>query len=90
MGFRVDGQALQLFAVTPSSVSLFRMQAQTPIAQTLDHIGSETASVAMSDHSVSTHIVCVLVLLCSMFVHCAWIVIFLIIIFGSGTDHWSA
>lgn len=62
MGFRVDGQALQLFAVTPSSVSLFRMQAQTPIAQTLDHIGSETASVAMSDRSVSTHIVCVLVL----------------------------
>ncbi|KAL8031083.1 hypothetical protein ABFX02_13G002900 [Erythranthe guttata] len=49
LGFRVDGQAFQLFAVTSSSVSLFNLHAQTPTGQTLDHIGSETASVAMSD-----------------------------------------
>lgn len=52
IGFRVDGQAFQLFAVTSSSVSLFRMQAQTPTAQTLDYIGSEAGSVAMTDRSV--------------------------------------
>ncbi|GER54061.1 vacuolar protein sorting 11 [Striga asiatica] len=50
LGFRVDGSVFQLFAVTPSSVSLFNLQSQTQSAQTLDHIGSETASVAMSDH----------------------------------------
>ncbi|KAL8477946.1 hypothetical protein ACS0TY_030013 [Phlomoides rotata] len=49
LGFRVDGQAFQLFAVAPNSVSLFNLQSQTPTAQTLDHIGSETASVAMND-----------------------------------------
>ncbi|KAK6155310.1 hypothetical protein DH2020_009558 [Rehmannia glutinosa] len=49
LGFRVDGPTFQLFAVTPSSVSLFNLQTQTPTGQTLDHIGSETASVAMSD-----------------------------------------
>lgn len=52
LGFRVDGQALQLFAVTSSSVSLFNLHTQTPTGQTLDQIGSETHSVAMSDRSV--------------------------------------
>ncbi|KAL0445249.1 UNVERIFIED_CONTAM: Vacuolar protein-sorting-associated protein 11 [Sesamum latifolium] len=54
LGFQVDGQAFQLFAVTPSSVSLFNLQTQTPIGKILDEIGSETASVAMSDRSVGT------------------------------------
>ncbi|XP_051151972.1 vacuolar protein-sorting-associated protein 11 homolog [Andrographis paniculata] len=51
LGFRVDGQGFQLFSVTPSSVSLFDLRSQIPKRQTLDEIGSETASVAMSDHS---------------------------------------
>ncbi|XP_011100628.1 vacuolar protein-sorting-associated protein 11 homolog [Sesamum indicum] len=51
LGFQVDGQAFQLFAVTPSSVSLFNLQTQTPTGKILDEIGSETASVAMSDRS---------------------------------------
>ncbi|KAG6406954.1 hypothetical protein SASPL_129933 [Salvia splendens] len=51
IGFRVDGQAFQLFAVTPSTVSLFKVEAQTPTAQTLDYIGSEAGSVAMTDRS---------------------------------------
>ncbi|KAM1010377.1 hypothetical protein FF1_045722 [Malus domestica] len=51
LGFRVDGQALQLFAVTPSSVSLFILQNQPSNTrrQTLDQIGSNMNSVAMSD-----------------------------------------
>lgn len=49
LGFRVDGQALQLFAVTPTSVSLFSLQSQPPKRQTLDQIGSVVNSVAMSD-----------------------------------------
>ncbi|KAM1010374.1 hypothetical protein EV1_045360 [Malus domestica] len=54
LGFRVDGQAHQLFAVTPSSVSLFILQNQTSNTrrQTLDQIGSNINSVAMSDRSV--------------------------------------
>lgn len=52
LGFRVDGQALQLFAVTPSSVSLFILQNKTSRGQTLDQIGSNANSVAMSDRSV--------------------------------------
>lgn len=52
LGFRVDGQALQLFAVTPASVSLFNLQDQPPRRQTLDQIGSTVNSVAMSDRSV--------------------------------------
>ncbi|PON88485.1 Vacuolar protein sorting-associated protein [Trema orientale] len=48
LGFRVDGQALQLFAVTPRSVSLFSLQSQPPKRQTLDQIGS-VINVAMSD-----------------------------------------
>ncbi|XP_073283339.1 vacuolar protein-sorting-associated protein 11 homolog [Primulina huaijiensis] len=51
LGFRVDGQAFQLFAVTPSSVSLFNLQNQPPNRQTLDHIGSSTIGVALSDRS---------------------------------------
>lgn len=52
LGFRVDGQALQLFAVTPTSVNLFSLQSQPPKRQTLDEIGSVVNSVAMSDRSV--------------------------------------
>lgn len=51
LGFRVDGQAFQLFAVTPNSVSLFNLQTQSHRGQTLDQIGSTASSVAMSDHS---------------------------------------
>lgn len=51
LGFRVDGQVLQLFAVTPNTVNLFNMHAQTPTRQTLDQIGSSVTSVAMSDRA---------------------------------------
>ncbi|KAJ7964711.1 vacuolar protein sorting 11 [Quillaja saponaria] len=51
LGFRVDGQSLQLFAVTPSSVSLFSLHDQPPKRQTLDQIGSSANSVTMSDRS---------------------------------------
>lgn len=54
LGFRMDGQALLLFAVTPDSVNLFSMQAQPPRLQTLDHIGGSVNTVTMSDRSVST------------------------------------
>ncbi|KAJ9551538.1 hypothetical protein OSB04_015583 [Centaurea solstitialis] len=49
MGFRVDGKAFQLFAVTPGSVSLFNLQTQPASRQTLDQIGSNVNSVAMND-----------------------------------------
>ncbi|MFS7921846.1 putative transcription factor C2H2 family [Helianthus anomalus] len=49
MGFRVDGKAFQLFAVTPTSVSLFNLQTQPASRQTLDQIGSNANSVAMND-----------------------------------------
>lgn len=49
MGFRVDGQATQLFAVTPSSVSLFSLQAEPYSWNTLDQIGCNANGVAMSD-----------------------------------------
>jgi len=52
LGFRVDGQSLQLFAVTLSSVSLFSLHDQPPRRQTLDQIGSGVNSVTMSDRSV--------------------------------------
>lgn len=52
LGFRVDGQAFQLFAVTPISVSLFDLKTQPPRGQTLDQIGSSASSVAMTDRSV--------------------------------------
>ncbi|XP_025015789.1 vacuolar protein-sorting-associated protein 11 homolog isoform X2 [Ricinus communis] len=51
LGFRVDGQALQLFAVSPNSVSLFSLQSQPPRRQLLDQIGCNVNSVAMSDRS---------------------------------------
>ncbi|KAI3755662.1 hypothetical protein L1987_55467 [Smallanthus sonchifolius] len=49
MGFRVDGKTFQLFAVTPTSVSLFNLQTQPASRQTLDQIGSNANSVAMND-----------------------------------------
>ncbi|KAL5701144.1 Vacuolar protein sorting-associated protein 11 [Ranunculus cassubicifolius] len=49
LGFRVDGEALQLFAVTPNSVSLFSLQDQPPRRQTLDQIGCGFNNVTMSD-----------------------------------------
>jgi len=52
LGFKVDGQSLQLFAVTPSSVSLFSLHNQPPRRQTLDQIGCGVNSVAMSERSV--------------------------------------
>lgn len=52
LGFRVDGQALQLFAVTPSSLSLFSLHNQPPRRQMLDQIGCDVNSVTMSDRSV--------------------------------------
>lgn len=48
--FRPEGRALQLFAVTPTSVSLFTMHDQPPKRQTLDQIGCDVNAVAMSDH----------------------------------------
>ncbi|XP_010412524.1 PREDICTED: vacuolar protein-sorting-associated protein 11 homolog isoform X2 [Camelina sativa] len=51
LGFRMDGQALLLFAVTPDSVNLFSMLAQPPKLQTLDHIGGSVNTVTMSDRS---------------------------------------
>ncbi|KAL5977230.1 Vacuolar protein sorting-associated protein 11 [Asimina triloba] len=50
LGFRVDGQSLQLFAVTPTSVTLFNLQDQPPRRQTLDQIGCDVNSVTMRDH----------------------------------------
>lgn len=49
MGFRVDGQATQLFAVSPVSVSLFSLQTEPYIQHTLDQIGCKKNGVAMSD-----------------------------------------
>ncbi|XP_021845729.1 vacuolar protein-sorting-associated protein 11 homolog [Spinacia oleracea] len=51
LGFRSDGPDILLFAVTPSSVSLFNLQYQPAKRQTLDQIGCDTKSVAMSDRS---------------------------------------
>lgn len=53
LGFRVEGQAHQLFAITPSSITLFSLHHQPPRRQTLDQIGCETNAVAMSDRMVS-------------------------------------
>ena len=52
LGFRVDGQSLQLFAVTPNSVSLFSLQSQPHRRQLLDQIGCNVNAVAMTDRSV--------------------------------------
>lgn len=51
MGFRVDGQATQLFAVTPTSVSLFSLQTEPYSRNTLDQIGCNSNAVAMTDRS---------------------------------------
>ncbi|ONK75987.1 uncharacterized protein A4U43_C03F22650 [Asparagus officinalis] len=50
LGYRVEGKALQLFAVCPTSVSLFNLHEQPPKRQTLDQIGCNLNAVAMSDH----------------------------------------
>lgn len=52
LGFRVEGQAHQLFAVTPGSITLFSLHVQPPKRQTLDQIGCQTNAVAMSDRMV--------------------------------------
>lgn len=49
LAFRVDGQALHLFAVTHTSLSLFSLQTQPTSHQTLDQIGCNVCSVVMSD-----------------------------------------
>ncbi|KAJ0982171.1 hypothetical protein J5N97_010426 [Dioscorea zingiberensis] len=49
LGFRVEGRALQLFAVSPTSVSLFNLHDQPPRRQTLDQIGCDSNAVTMSD-----------------------------------------
>ncbi|KAD4179043.1 hypothetical protein E3N88_27634 [Mikania micrantha] len=46
---RIKRFMLQLFAVTPTSVSLFNLQTQPASRQTLDQIGSDANSVAMND-----------------------------------------
>ncbi|XAR68173.1 hypothetical protein NMG60_11003211 [Bertholletia excelsa] len=51
MGFRLDGQATQLFAVTPTSVSLFSLHSEPYSRHTLDQIGCAANSVSMSDRS---------------------------------------
>lgn len=53
LAFRVDGQVLQLFVVTPSSVNLFDMHKQPPVKHVLDSIGAESQCVTMSDNQVS-------------------------------------
>jgi len=58
LGFRVEGQAHQLFAVTPSSVTLFNLHVQPPRRQTLDQIGCQTNAVAMSDRMVRMDYTC--------------------------------
>ncbi|URD94949.1 vacuolar protein sorting-associated protein 11 [Musa troglodytarum] len=49
LGLRVDGRALQLFVVTPASVSLFSLNDQPPKRHTLDQIGCDSNAVTMSD-----------------------------------------
>jgi tetratricopeptide (TPR) repeat protein len=50
LGFRVEGQLLQLFAVTTSSVNLFDMHHASPHKTVIDQIGAEGRCVAMSDN----------------------------------------
>lgn len=52
LGYRIEGQALQLFAVTISSINLFNMHEQAPQKHVLDQIGAEGRCVAMSDDQV--------------------------------------
>lgn len=53
LGFRVEGQMLQLFAVTTSSINLFDMHDSSPQKKVIDQIGTEGRCVAMSDNQVS-------------------------------------
>lgn len=50
LGFRVEGQMLQLFAVTTSSINLFDMHDSSPQKKVIDQIGTEGRCVAMSDN----------------------------------------
>ncbi|KAG0579723.1 hypothetical protein KC19_4G119500 [Ceratodon purpureus] len=50
LGFRVEGQILQLFAVTTASINLFDMHKQSPQKNVIDQIGTEGRCVAMSDN----------------------------------------
>lgn len=50
LGYCVEGKRLQLFAVTPSSVSLFSLHDQPSKRQTLDQIGCVFNAVTMRDH----------------------------------------
>lgn len=52
LGYRVEGKALQLFAVSPTSVTLFNLHDQPPKRHTLDQIGCHSMAVAMSDRLV--------------------------------------
>lgn len=58
LAFRIDGATLQLFVVTPTSVSLFNLQTQPAIRHNLDQIGCNVKSVGMSDRSVCQFVVC--------------------------------
>ncbi|KAJ0963548.1 hypothetical protein J5N97_028670 [Dioscorea zingiberensis] len=49
LGFLAEGRALQLFAVSPTSVSLFNLHDQPPRRQTLDQIGCDNNSVTKCD-----------------------------------------
>ncbi|CAM6101360.1 unnamed protein product [Calypogeia fissa] len=49
LGFRIDGAALQLFALSTVSVNLFDMHQQPPVKHMLDHLGGEGQSMTMSD-----------------------------------------
>lgn len=53
LGFRVEGQILQLFAVTTSSINVFDMHNPSPQKNVIDQIGAEGRCVAMSDNQVS-------------------------------------
>ena len=53
LGYRIEGQALQLFAVTTSSINLFNMHEQAPQKHVLDQLGAEGRCVAMSDDQVT-------------------------------------
>ena len=89
MAFRVDGKAFQLFAVTPTSVSLFNLQTQPASRQTLDHIGSNVNSVAITDRLVSPF--SLILLLLSKFI-CYFTYICLKVVKSgllSGAYHWS-
>lgn len=82
LSFRMDGQALLLFAVSPNSVSLFNFQSQPPRLQTIDQIGSTVNSVAMSDRSVCYFLIFHVVLL--LHVENS----FFISLNFSGTNYW--